>query len=160
MSFCLCVGERLCLHVFVCASSPLEGLLCLVCMISVPTTAPMFAAVVVETSASGCSSLYFFVTCSDGYSTHSRALLPSSHPPLLSLTGCSQHKPSPRHPFMLSLSVSQRSSSPSLSPHTPPHSLFFIRGCSLLPSFIPLFPSLSIYLSQAPLPEESISNSA
>lgn len=80
MGFCLCVGDRLCMHafVFVCASSPLDGLLCLVCMVSVPTTAPMFAAVVVETSASGCSSLYFFVTCSDGYSTHSPSLHSSS----------------------------------------------------------------------------------
>lgn len=41
-------------HACVCVPSPLDSLLVLVCMVSVPTTAPMFAVVVVETSAPVC----------------------------------------------------------------------------------------------------------
>lgn len=52
--FCVCEYVYACVHVCVCIPSPLDGLLCLVCMVNVPTTAPMFAAVVVETSASVC----------------------------------------------------------------------------------------------------------
>ena len=49
---CVCARACVCVCVCVCVPSPMDGLLCLVCMVSVPTTAPMFA--VVETSASVC----------------------------------------------------------------------------------------------------------
>lgn len=150
-----------CAYVCVCVPSPLDGLRCLVCMVSVPTTAPMFAAVVVETSASVRWSLYLFGHVFGRLQRTLPRPLPTSHPLLLSLSlptsslsGCSRHKPSffsiiPS--FMLSHSISRRPSplSLSLSPPFLPtlsYSLSLpLPGCSLPP--FSLFISLSLYIS-------------
>lgn len=147
-----------CINVCVCVPSPMDSLLCLVCMVSVPTTAPMFAvvAVVARLYAEVCISLSRVWTVRTRTHTLLRLLSSPHPPPSLSLS----HSPSslsrtpisiiPR--FRLSHSISRRSSSSSsslsfslspFSPHALSHSLppslqfpcFFIRGCSLPPTF-------------------------
>lgn len=153
MRVCMCV----CVYVCVCVPSPMDSLLCLVCMVSVPTTAPMFAvvAVVARLYAEVCISLSRVWTVRTRAHTLPRLLSSSHPPPSLSLT----LPPLSAEPLFLSsllsgfLTPSHSAPPPhslSLSPFSPhalSHSLppslqfpcFFIRGCSLPPSLPPTF---------------------
>lgn len=73
------VRVRVCLCL--CVPSPLDGLCCLVCMVSVPTTAPIFAVVVAAARlcTEVCVSLARVFKA--GRSAHSLTPSPSTHPP-------------------------------------------------------------------------------
>lgn len=73
------VRVRVCLCL--CVPSPLDGLLCLVCMVSVPTTAPIFAVVVVAARlcTEVCVSLARVFKA--GRYAHGLSPSPSTHPP-------------------------------------------------------------------------------
>lgn len=116
--------------------SPLDGLLCLVCMVSVPTTAPMFCCCRrgnkrVEVV---CRGLYLLAsrvwTATPHIDTH--PLVRSRSP----LSGCSQFKPPFSHPFIHA--PNSHTAPPSPSPHSPSHfHVFFFLHLGLLPYVFP-----------------------
>lgn len=122
-----------------CVPSPLDGLLCLVCMVSVPTTAPIFAVVVVAARlcTEVCVSLARVFKA--GRYAHGLSPSPSTHPPPSALS----RTPIPIfRSFMLFHTTSHCSSpslallSPFLSP-SPPPSLLLSLSYSLQTMFSP-----------------------
>lgn len=126
-----------------CVPSPLDGLLCLVCMVSVPTTAPIFAVVVVAARlcTEVCVSLARVFKA--GRYAHGLSPSPSTHPPPSALS----RAPIPIIRSFMLFHTTSHCSSPSLallSPFLPPLrlppslllSLILSRRCSLPPTFI------------------------
>lgn len=124
--------------VCLCVPSPLDGLLCLVCMVSVPTTAPIFAVVVVAARlcTEVCVSLARVFKA--GRYAHGLSPSPSTHPPPSALS----RSPIPIiHSFMLFHATSHCSSFPLSRPPLPLSLsaslslLLLSRRCSLPPIF-------------------------
>lgn len=123
-----------------CVPSPLDGLLCLVCMVSVPTTAPMFAVVAAAARLRSVSVCHVFGRLEHAHTLPLPRLLPSSHPPPSNL---SRTPITIIPPFMPSHTISQCSSSSLSLLYFLPHSLYpslqfhcsSIKGCSLPPTF-------------------------
>lgn len=116
-SMLVCVRVCLCL----CVPSPLDGLLCLVCMVSVPTTAPIVTVVVVAARLCTEACVSVARVLKAGRYAHGLSPSPSTHPPsalsrtptpiirsfmLFHATSRCSSFPLPRPPLPLSLSLS------------------------------------------------------
>lgn len=117
------VRESACVYV-----SPLDGLLCLVCMVNVPTTAPIFAVVVV--AARLCTEVCVSLARVFKAGRYSHGLSPpSTHPPPSALS----RTPIPVLCSFMLFHTTSHGSSPSLafySPFLPPY-LFLLLSLPL-----------------------------